>query len=252
MNIFTQKAFLIRFMKQDCKKHSSIPLLVCTQFVRGSHHPRPQVSCYPCHRRQRAVVELLQSSSQVRKHERILDSGCSWCSQFDQSTRMCQMHRTATVSQHSCIVHNSITTYYSQCHCMHENQWQLQKNMESFNWHLYPCVALYNVFSLICFVTLETVNMNQPLQSRQHMQTPYLGQIWHVTVGKWSTLTGLISSGSVYCFTHAGKKHQNVAILTKLSQFPGLLCPQPFTKPGQILLTYQISFTSVYCVTFQG
>jgi len=36
------------------------------------------------------------------------------------------------------------------------------------------------------------------------MLTPYLDQTWHVTVVQWSTLTGLISSGSVYCVAHAG------------------------------------------------
>jgi len=51
--------------------------------------------------------------------------------------------------------------------------------------------------------SMHFCTQNQPTtadssRNRQHMQTPYQGQIWHVTVGQLSTLTGLISSGSVY------------------------------------------------------
>jgi len=59
---------------------------------------------------------------------------------------------------------------------------------------------------------LATVSIAELLQNRQHAQTPYLDQICHATVDQWSMLTGLISSGSVYCVTHAGK-------MPKCSQF---------------------------------
>ena len=33
---------------------------------------------------------------------------------------------------------------------------------------------------------LETASIAEPLQNRQHAQTPYLGEIRHVTMGQWS------------------------------------------------------------------
>ena len=36
---------------------------------------------------------------------------------------------------------------------------------------------------------LATINIAELLQNWQHVQTPYLDQIWHVTVGEWSILT---------------------------------------------------------------
>ena len=50
-------------------------------------------------------------------------------------------------------------------------------------------------------IKLKTVSIAELLQNRQHVQTPYLGQIWHATVDQWSTFTGLISSGLMYCKT---------------------------------------------------
>ena len=77
------------FTEQDCK-HSSIPLQVYTLSVRGSHHPRPEASYYPCHRRQSAVAEPPRSSSPAQTHVRTLDSASSWCSPFYRSTCMHQ------------------------------------------------------------------------------------------------------------------------------------------------------------------
>ena len=63
----------------------------------------------------------------------------------------------------------------------------------------------------------------------------------------------------VFCHP-CGKNCRNVAIATKFSHFGGLLCP-PLYQSGPIwqqtvdpisTLTRQISFESVYCVTFQG
>ena len=71
---------------------------------------------------------------------------------------------------------------------------------------------------------LETVSIAEQLQNRQHAQTPYLGQIWHATVGQRFMLTGLFSSWSVYCVAQVGKRCRNVAISTKLSHFGRLLC----------------------------
>jgi len=79
-------------------------------------------------------------------------------------------------------------------------------------------------------------------------------------------LTGLISSGSVYCVAHAEKNCRNLAISTKVSHFGGSCNVYPFTDQGQIwqqtvnprsmqrlswvyavgTLTRQISFESVY------
>jgi len=47
-------------------------------------------------------------------------------------------------------------------------------------------------------ITSLTISITELLQNWQHTQTPYLGQIWHVTVGQWSMFTDLISSGLVY------------------------------------------------------
>ena len=107
--------------------------------------------------------------------------------------------------------------------------------------------------------TIETVSIAEPLETGS-LHTPYLGQIWHSRVGQLSILTCLISSASVYSVTLVGKICQNVAIATKFSHFGGLLCP-PLYQSGPIwqqtvyprsTLTRQISFESVYCVTFQG
>jgi len=56
----------------------------------------------------------------------------------------------------------------------------------------------------------------------------YLDQISHATVGRWSMLTGLISSGLTCC--PCGQRHRrNVTILTKFSYFMGAVVPIPFT-----------------------
>jgi len=38
-----------------------------------------------------------------------------------------------------------------------------------------------------------------------------MGQMWHAIVGWWSMLTGLMSSGSIYCVAGVGQKSQNIA-----------------------------------------
>jgi len=43
---------------------------------------------------------------------------------------------------------------------------------------------------IIIMQELETVSIADPLQIQQHVQAPYLGQIWNATVGQWSMLTG--------------------------------------------------------------
>jgi len=43
---------------------------------------------------------------------------------------------------------------------------------------------------------LETINRRAAAKPAAYTLTPYLGQIWHATVGQWSMLTSLISSGS--------------------------------------------------------
>ena len=76
--------------------------------------------------------------------------------------------------------------------------------------------AAFNGTFLKC--KLETVSIAKPLQNWQHVQTSYLGQIRHLTVGQWSMLTGSNLCGSVYCVAHAGQKNcRNVAISTKFS-----------------------------------
>jgi len=68
---------------------------------------------------------------------------------------------------------------------------------------------------------LETISIAELLQNRQHVQTPYLDQIWHATVGQWSMLTGLISSVSLM-----RENCQNSAILANFFlQFWELLGP---------------------------
>jgi len=66
------------------------------------------------------------------------------------------------------------------------------------------------------------------LQNRQHTQTLFWGQIRHSEVSKWFSFTGLISSGSVYCVTHAGQKLPKIfAFSTKFSHFGWLFCSSP-------------------------
>jgi len=78
-------------------------------------------------------------------------------------------------------------------------------------------------------IRLENVSISEPLQNRQHAQTPYLGQIWHASVGQWSMLTGLISCGSVYCLARAGKNYRNVTISTIFSHFLGSYVRPPLS-----------------------
>jgi len=78
---------------------------------------------------------------------------------------------------------------------------------------------------------------------------------------QWFMRTGLISSGSVYCIAYVGKKLLKFRNFYQIFAFWGLLCPSPFTNLSQIwqqtvdpqfTLTGQISFESIYCVTFKG
>jgi len=115
-----------------------------------------------------------------------------------------------------------------------------------------------------CYFELETVSIiAKLLQNRQHAQTHNLGQIWLATVGQWSMLTGLISSGSVYCVASAGKKPLNYHNFHIFLREVGSFCPSPLPIQGKFyrkqqtadprsMLTFQISFESVCCITFQG
>jgi len=49
---------------------------------------------------------------------------------------------------------------------------------------------------------LETISIAEPLQNRQHVLTPYLGQIWHATVGQWCMLTGVSEWVSSFLTAH--------------------------------------------------
>jgi len=78
--------------------------------------------------------------------------------------------------------------------------------------------------------SLTFVKHAEPLQNRQHAQTPYvyLDQIWHAVVGQWSMLTGLMLSGSVYCVVDAGQKTQKYRNFEQIFTSP--LVPIPLYR----------------------
>ena len=82
---------------------------------------------------------------------------------------------------------------------------------------------------------LETVSIAEPMQNRQHAQTPstYLDQIWHATVGQceWSMLTGLMSSGSMFCVADARQKCRNEQFRPNFLHF-GCFCAHPLFQSG--------------------
>jgi len=96
---------------------------------------------------------------------------------------------------------------------------------------------------------LETVSMSEPLQNRHHVQTPYLDQIWHATVGQWSTLTGLISSGSVYCVANEEKKLPKCRNFDPVFTFLEALVSICLYKPGPNLAANSTSLPTVYANT---
>lgn len=62
------------------------------------------------------------------------------------------------------------------------------------------------------------------------------GHIWQSVVGQWSTMaTGLISSGSVYCITHAEQNMLKYCSFDQIFYLWGGGCCAPSTKLGKIL-----------------
>jgi len=126
--------------------------------------------------------------------------------------------------------------------------------------------VILNLWPMILIIELhlytKTISIAEPLQNWQHAQSPYLGQIWHATVGQWSMLIDLLASGSVYCVAHVGQKTAEMSQFRPIfSHYGGSCAHRCLPIRGQIwqeivdpwsTLTCQISSESVYCGTFQG
>jgi len=89
---------------------------------------------------------------------------------------------------------------------------------------LHTCLMIVRHYTQTQQNKLETVSIAEPLK------TGSICQIWHTTAGQWCMLTGLISSGLVYCVAHVGQRNrQNITFLPHF-HILGAFVPNPSAK----------------------